>query len=181
MGKQHGYDVTDAISEELFEKVRARTLAFMEEAMREVQARMPWDQTLTLGPKQVEAKLHPFEYESGGVIIVDGSPQFSFDVGWDGGHIEFTVMVTGWGGGVSEDDVEDDTPKVLKVSFPGESMWVIPTGEHTGVLDSEPVSPLHDVRCGDEVRWEWREDGKAGWREFVEVVKRADPPLDDQK
>ena len=69
----------------------------------------------------------------------------------------------------------------LKVHFPGEAMWILPTGSYTGTLENDPVSPLHDVRASDEVRWQWRKDGEVHWREFVEVVKRADPPLDASK
>lgn len=66
--------------------------------------------------------------------------------------------------------------KFLRVFFPGESMWVVPTGPNTGVLDNIPVSPLHDAKLGDEVKWKWKvyRGARIRCREFVHVTKRAD-------
>lgn len=58
-------------------------------------------------------------------------------------------------------------PKFLRVNFPGEWMWIAPTGPYTGTLVNDPV--FTNLRPGDEVTWKWRVFRKARlrWREWV--------------
>ena len=84
---------------DVFENTRARTLAFGEEAMREVYARLPWDQTFTLGPNQVEAKIVKFVEPQ----VRRGKTLCAFDVVWESGHLEFVVEIQGWGGAIPEE------------------------------------------------------------------------------
>ena len=91
---------TDAIvAPDVFENTRAKTLSFAEEAMREVYARLPWDQTFTLGPNQVEAKIVKFVEPQ----VRRGKTLCAFDVVWEGGHLEFVVEIQGWGGDVPKE------------------------------------------------------------------------------
>lgn len=69
-------------------------------------------------------------------------------------------------------------PRFLRVNFPGEWMWIAPTGPYTGTLENDPV--FTDLRPGDEVTWRWRVNRKSRtrWRQWVlpseELLSNAD-------
>ena len=58
-------------------------------------------------------------------------------------------------------------PKFLRVNFPGEWMWIAPTGHYRGTLVNDPV--FTDLRPGEEVTWRWRVNRKSRtrWRQWV--------------
>lgn len=58
-------------------------------------------------------------------------------------------------------------PRLLRVNFAGEWMWIAPTGPYTGMLENTPL--LTPLQRGDEVAWRWRvlRKSRMRWREWV--------------
>jgi len=84
--------------DDLYEQVTARVTSVALEALQDVYARLPYDTDIPLS-NGLTARIEKFvdpeirERDDG-----EERPQCAFDVKFPGGHLEFTIELTGWGG-----------------------------------------------------------------------------------
>ena len=91
------------IDEKVLEAAKARILRFQQEAFGELMARMPFGAKFTLVTDGVEREAR-IEFVGDPMVKDDGTLAVMLDVAWDGGHIEYTLEQSGWGGMVPIDE-----------------------------------------------------------------------------